>query len=133
MNYYGKLSDAIDVTGDHRYYGSRYDVYYGNTQWMRDALFMDEEGAKTPQNLEELEKTHVKIGTVDADSFEDVFVMMQGEVWSPEGEARGLIEEAEDVWHTSMSVGDVIFDRKYFCAYMVAPFGFMRLFTDTVC
>jgi len=40
---------------------------------------------------------------------EDAYAFMQGNVWSPEGEARGLIEDL-GLKHTSMSVGDVIED-----------------------
>ena len=46
---------------------------------------------------------------VRADSPEEVFSHMQGEVWSPEGEALSLIRHLE-LHHTSMSVGDVIRD-----------------------
>jgi len=45
--------------------------------------------------------------TVLAHAREDVFMMMQGEVWSPNGEARSLIQKL-GLDHTSMSVGDVL-------------------------
>jgi hypothetical protein len=47
-----------------------------------------------------------------------VFYMMQGEVWSPNGEAHDLITSLPCVFHTSMSVGDVvdIRGRRYVCA-----------------
>jgi hypothetical protein len=44
---------------------------------------------------------------VEAEGLEDVFVAMQGEVWSPNGEARPLIKSL-GLHHTSMSVGDFI-------------------------
>jgi hypothetical protein len=46
---------------------------------------------------------------VEAESKDDVFCQMQGEVWSPNGEAVPLIESL-GLTHTSMSVGDVVRD-----------------------
>ena len=40
---------------------------------------------------------------------EAVFMHMQGEVWSPNGEARDLISKS-GTHHTSMSVGDVLIE-----------------------
>jgi hypothetical protein len=42
-----------------------------------------------------------------ADDIDHVFHTMQGEVWSPNGEARSLIR-ALGLDHTSMSVGDLV-------------------------
>lgn len=43
---------------------------------------------------------------------------MQGENWSPNGEARSLIEE-KGLIHTSMSMGDIVqIDKRYFIASM---------------
>lgn len=54
-----------------------------------------------------LQDTHVKIGTIAETNPEKVYMMMQGENWSPEGEARELISKSGS-GHTSMSVGDVL-------------------------
>ena len=54
-----------------------------------------------------LEKTHVFLFEVLGTSIENVFWQMQGENWSPRGEARPLIEKLR-LRHTSMSVGDVV-------------------------
>lgn len=51
--------------------------------------------------------THVKLGTIEAEDLEDVFAMMQGERWSPNGEARDFIRSL-GLHHTSMSVGDIV-------------------------
>ena len=49
---------------------------------------------------------------------------MQAEVWSPNGEARALVQ-SKGLGHTSMSVGDVaVVDGK---AFVVASFGFEPL------
>ena len=42
-----------------------------------------------------------------AEDIDHVFHTMQGEVWSPNGEARPLIQALE-LNHTSMSVGDLV-------------------------
>lgn len=69
-----------------------------------------------PNSFEDLERTHVHLKDEEAENLEDLFVKMQGENWSPNGEARPLIEE-KGLAHTSMSVGDVAVcdDGVYFC------------------
>lgn len=47
------------------------------------------------------------ISTQFANTVDEVFHRMQGDNWSPKGEARGLIG-ALGLQHTSMSVGDLI-------------------------
>jgi hypothetical protein len=54
--------------------------------------------------------THVFVREVEADSLGHVFTQMQGEVWSPNGEARMLIEYL-GLSHTSMSVDDIAVDE----------------------
>jgi hypothetical protein len=75
------------------------DVYYAKAP-----SFMVEE----IPTREALEKTHTFVARLFGD-LDTVFTQMQGEVWSPEGEARPLIE-ALGLRHTSMSVGDVALD-----------------------
>lgn len=72
----------------------------------------------------ELEKNYVMVGTVQPDDLEYVFDMMQGDKWSPRGEARNFIKKL-GLTHTSMMVGDVIVADGV--AYYVAPMGFKRL------
>ncbi len=55
------------------------------------------------------EQTHVHVKDIMANDVESCFYFMQGEVWSPNGEARPLIEKL-GLHHTSMSVGDVVHD-----------------------
>jgi predicted MPP superfamily phosphohydrolase len=45
-------------------------------------------------------------------NLDDIFEMMQGENYSPAGEARDLIRSS-GTHHTSMSVGDIIEDEKF--------------------
>lgn len=57
---------------------------------------------------------------------EYVFQAMQGESWSPNGEARSLIRE-KGLSHTSMSVGDVVEIGEFF--FMVDSMGWVELST----
>jgi len=80
-----------------------------------------------PEDLDakNLTKTHTLLGTVEEGHYlENLFVMMQGENWSPEGEARERID-AKGLAHTSMSVGDcIVVDGK---GFMVDYAGFKEL------
>ena len=73
--------------------------------------------------------THTFVGNVIAPSMDEVFRRMQGDVWSPQGEAVPVIEQLE-LNHTSMSVGDVIVlyggsnTNRYF---VCAPFGWEEI------
>lgn len=69
----------------------------------------------------------VCLGAVAAADPERLFVVLQGEVWSPRGEARELIE-ARGADHTSLSVGDRILlpDGRLL---EVAPVGFAEVET----
>jgi hypothetical protein len=49
---------------------------------------------------------YVKVREVEANNLEALFIKMQGEEWSPHGEAREHILSL-GLHHTSMSVGDV--------------------------
>jgi hypothetical protein len=80
-------------------------------------------GAVLPK-VAELEGTHVFLREVEAEDLESVFVQLQGEFWSPNGEARFLIL-SKGLAHTSMSVGDVVEAEGKFWA--AAPFGFTEL------
>ena len=95
----------------------RYRVHYAKPEAKRELLM----GFNWPQSQVILrcprEETHVFLKEVEAEGPWEVFQSMQGEVWSPNGEARALIEE-KGLWHTSMSVGDLLEDeqgRFFFC------------------
>jgi len=99
-------------------------IHYMRPEWFRNGIM----GAKP--NLANLSATHVLLTTIEVDqervdwALEDAFRRMQGEIWSPNGEARDLIE-SKGLSHTSMSVGDVaMIDGK---AFVVASFGFEPL------
>ena len=56
-------------------------------------------------------------------TLDELFERFQGEFWSPNGEARPLIE-ALGLEHTSMSVGDVIVIEN--TGWLVASIGFNK-------
>lgn len=67
-----------------------------------------------------VEGNYVSLGKIKTlKDLEDMFCLMQGENWSPLGEARDFIFNNE-LRHTSMSVGDIIkIDGKHHCVGMV--------------
>ena len=71
-----------------------------------------------------LAATHVKIGSVKETNPEKVYHMMQGEIWSPEGQSRNFIKSS-GTGHTSMSMGDILVINGQ--AQMVDRFGFSSL------
>ena len=76
-----------------------------------------------------LASTHIELMTYEwmndgPVKLDNIYHAMQGEIWSPNGEARELIK-SKGLEHTSMSVGDVIVvDGE---AHVIASFGFDSL------
>ena len=66
-------------------------------------------------NLDTLGITHAFITQVEAPSPGQVVTAMQGENWSPNGEANAVVTAA-DVSHVSFSVGDVLVQRDHYGA-----------------
>lgn len=96
-----------------------YKVWYMRPDWFRDGIC-----GEVPDPAK-LQATHIMLREVEAASLDQVYAMMQGEIWSPNGEARGLIE-SKGLAHTSMSVGDVI-EAEGGIMWVVASVGFTRL------
>ena len=71
-----------------------------------------------------LKKSHVLLGKIKETNMEKIFRIMQGEHWSPLGQARTLIQ-SKGLRHTSMSVGDIVKVRGKL--YMVDSMGFEPL------
>lgn len=60
--------------------------------------------------MESLEKSHTLLGKIKEDSpdkIDKLYWILQGEVWSPNGEANSLIRDS-NARHTSMMIGDII-------------------------
>ena len=65
-----------------------------------------------------------KKSTLNEGDLERIFLIMQGEIWSPNAEARNLIR-ARGLQHTSMSVGDCVKHGENI--WMVANFGWKKI------
>ncbi len=117
----GQYSDLSDV-----YEPGATEVWYWKEDAGRDMMmgknFLVKYGKMPDPN--NLEATHVKIGSVKETNPEKIFMMMQGENWSPEGQARSMIRSS-GTGHTSMSVGDIVVVNGE--AQMVDRFGFTKL------
>lgn len=105
---YSSLAGAAEVTGDDRYGKGQTEVWYVKTKAARDLMmgskFLLGHGGTLP-DPQNLDATHVFLGRVDENNPGQVFHMMQGEMWSPEGQARPLVAR---IGHTSMMVGDIM-------------------------
>jgi len=98
----------------------KYQAWYMRPDWFYSGIT-----GRLP-NAKDLTATHVLLRTVETDKgLGDVFRKMQGENWSPAGEARALIE-SKGLQHTSMSPGDVIVDDVG-NAHVVANIGFKAI------
>lgn len=75
---------------------------------------------------EDFERDYRRVAGVWAWDKENAWVFMQGENWSPRGEARGLILDL-GLRHTSMSVGDIIEDMETGEVWMVDFSGFKKI------
>ena len=73
-----------------------------------------------------LDATHVHLLDADAADLERLFFAMQGEHWSPNGEAAPLIK-GKGLEHTSMSIGDLAVDQDTWAVHIVDRFGFYEV------
>lgn len=98
----------------------KFAIYYMRPEWFRNGISYQ---TPDPNNLA---ATHIHLKDIDVagpQPLENLFREMQGEVWSPNGEARDLIQ-SKGLQHTSMSVGDVAVNLFSGDIYVVAQFGF---------
>lgn len=98
-------------------------IYYMNSKAFRDFnmgsnWLIKRKLLPTPETITD---THILLGTIKETNLDRIFYLMQGEIWSPQGEANNLIRK-KGLKHTSMSVGDIIHSRGTF--YMVDSTGF---------
>jgi hypothetical protein len=103
----------------------RYQVYYA-----RRPTFHPSGQLGTPLlTVSTLEQSHVFLGQIEAASLDEAFWQMQGENWSPHGEAKEMIQSL-GLGHTSMSMGDVLCDENGICWECVEP-GWRPLAEDS--
>jgi hypothetical protein len=122
------MSTLKDIAGgiDHRYGSGVMRVWYMKPSFFRDGNMGHEwlvEQGLVP-SLATLAQTHTLVGTLDVDNPEEAWHMMQGEFWSPRGEANAFIREL-GLQHTSMSVGDIV--QKDGALFLVDGIGFKKL------
>ena len=67
---------------------------------------------------------HTKLGSIACTDLDVVYGLMQGHVWSPNGQASDLIDGL-GLSHTSMSVGDLI--KVDGVTFQVEPIGFKQI------
>ncbi len=119
---YATLNDAAQI--DPMFAAGKTKIWYANDNHVaaRGLRF-----GEVPDDLiANLKNTHVLIGSIKGDAnLDNIFEMMQGENYSPEGEARDLIRQS-GTHHTSMSVGDIIEDDNGIFR-LVSGFGFVVL------
>jgi len=97
-------------------------VWYMKPDWFRKGSLG---GLPDATNLE---ASHTFLKSIKADNLEDVFMQMQGDFWSPNGEAMPLIEQ-KGLMHTSMSVGDLAIEHSPagVTVWMVASVGWKKV------
>lgn len=103
----------------------KYQIWYLKPLHLRTSLL----GGANELDPRRLKRTHAHLLDLEinnaVDPLEEIFGKMQGEVWSPNGEARALIQE-KSLQHTSMSVDDIIVDEAG-RVYIVDAIGFREL------
>lgn len=122
---YVNLNDAYAITPILA--PGRTEIWYMRPEYFRDLCMGLEFVAKHPHSFPDtrnLARTHVMVGRVKSENKEEIFGWMQGVNWSPNGEARTMIEEL-GLRHTSMSVGDIVVVRGR--VWNVDGVGFMDL------
>ena len=102
------------------------EIWYSKSKHFRDmtggARFLAKH--RLLPTTDTLSKTHSKIGSINTVDLNKIYGLMQGETWSPNGEARDVIGQSESA-HTSMSVGDII--KMNGIMHMVDNHGFVVL------
>lgn len=104
----------------------RFLIYYMKPEFFRDGNmgydWLSKQSMVPDPN--HLEQTHTYLRMIKADDLDHVYRSMQGESWSPNGEARRIISIL-GLKHTSMSVGDIAVNQDG--AWMVDRVGFQFL------
>jgi hypothetical protein len=118
----------------------KFKVWYMRPEWFRvgimGTLAPPGQHASDLVDVDHLDKTHIELTGlnvkhplakewIEAKSLDDLYSYMQGEIWSPRGEARNLIL-GKGLAHTSMSVGDVCKDETG-KVFMVDTVGWIEL------
>jgi hypothetical protein len=86
--------------------------YIRDSKWRNTMMFAGYVGDGEPPNLEgwsvaALPVSHTLLGKVATEDEEAIWMALQANQWSPQGEARPLIQKL-GLHHTSMMMGDII-------------------------
>ena len=91
--------------------GRGIDIFYVKDAYARDlsmgVAFLLKQGALPSTEDVVSERTHVKLGSVGRAKPNELYAALQGEGWSPNGEAKSLLRRL-GLRHTSMMVGDCV-------------------------
>ena len=120
---FNRLSDAGP-----NYAPGETQIWYTKDEYFRDLSIGYESLEKLAPYFDpdDLEKTHVLLGTLAISDPDQIFSLMISDIWSPNGEARELIR-SKGLGHTSMSVGDIIATPRQ--KLIVDNRGFIDLYT----
>jgi len=104
---YRKLHDAevyedVLAPGQTEIWYVRPDVF---RHFINGSKYLEKKGVFP--TVESIPTTHVLLGKVKSNNKDELFTVLQGERWSPNGEAARLIK-SKKLGHTSMSVGDIV-------------------------
>ena len=102
-----------------------YQVYYAR----RPTFHASGELGTPLLTVSRLQTGHVYLCGIEAASLDTAFQHTQGENWSPNGEARPVLERL-GLTHTSMSVGDAIRDEQG-AYWECVEWGWRRIEDDT--
>ncbi len=124
-----KADQFRDVSDSPTLERGRTEIWYSKKNEFRDfsggSEFLNKHmPEKMPTTVKDLTKTHALIGKIKETNLDKIFMLMQGENWSPNGEANDLIRRSGS-GHTSMSVGDIIVINGKMS--MVDPSGFQSI------
>ena len=126
VSQYKSLNEAFYVTNDRGYLKGSTEIWYMKPDFFRDGIsgynwLVKKDLLPIRGNVG---LTHIFLGSVAEHNLDRIFTMMQGENWSPDGQARNFIRSRR-LQHTSMSVGDII--KIGSKAFLVDSSGFKEL------
>ena len=122
-NAYDNLNDVAERHGLLQFLPGKTEIYYlrngdsvGGERAGVLAQFGLAQGRPWHPTTGQFNRLWDQVGKIACTDLEEIFALMQGEIWSPNGEAR-LLVRGLGMDHTSMSVGDIVFtnDNYWIC------------------
>lgn len=102
-----------------------YKIYYQTPKTFEESMRLTFDHI----NISSINKTHVFLIEIKARDLNHAYHLMQGEIWSPNGEANEVIK-MKGLKHTSMSVGDIIYNCETDEYNIVILDGFKKLIKE---